>query len=1554
MNLIGISINDRFRLIEKFSQRPFINLYRAQDQKTGEAAIVCVFNDPVNSRKREEMVRFRSEVSACQNFDHPRIARVLAYGELFDLTYVVMDYRDGSLLSDILTSEPIDPKVCVIILEQTADALGYAHERGLVHRLLNPEFILMKDGSASLYGFGFSHLVEYATVIERGGAEQIFGYMAPEQGIGGGRTVDERSDLYSLGIIAYRILAGRLPFKGETASSIFYKHASVMPVPPSVYRKGIPPALEKVILKLMDKEPSRRYQNARALIADIGAISRGVSDFQPAQWERWQRLDFTSSFVGREKELRRLCEKHNESRNGLVRLCIIRGKAGMGKTRLVEEFKNTIYHTSGIFLAGRCINVDHKQPFAPFRDALDHFLLLFEGYSEAWRARIATAVAKELSDAMEAVYRLNPNIKLLTGESSFSSSASAKSTMKFFYSDVARFFGTIALLEEGMVLVLEDMQWADEGSFELLNILVSKLRNTPLFIICTLRDDMPHSKRLDMYWQSLGLKEDEIEIISLLPFTDVEMKAFISSLFPLPANETEQLAGYLLRRSGGMPFFASEILRQLVGEGILVYQDNAWSCRWDSLSQLSTSLTDADVILKRMRVFDEAEKDILRCASVIGKTFDIYTLFLLSLHGPDKVEDALNMASSLEFVTSEGGGKVKYAFSHDRIREALYENMPPEKRQELHRALAKVLAVRYTSNERSILFDLAHHAIEGEDHNLIIRYAYLAGLAAAESSAWSEAIRYFSKALESIEKTDIEAHRDIREESLIEIGGAFVRTGRYNEAIAILQPLLETVQKTRSRVRIYSHLCDAYYRKGDWNACEKAAYNGLGLLNEYLPRWRFAVILGIIKQLAVHILHSLFPSLFIRRTFNPRSDRHRMSIDFFMPLSMSYGLSDPVKLVRTVLRIMNFAERRIGPSIELAEAYAGFASICMAASLFDRSLRYHEKSFSMNKALGYEWGRAKNHELLGYYHEWLGSFDAARRHFEEALALFRKIGDTKEELMSLNGLEHCYYYTSHYSDAREVNDVYYEMAERLGDEYAATAAEIYYSQIYREQGEIEKALYHAEISNRRSRERSIWFNYCSSLVELGLNEIEKGEPASALSFLESARKLFEENSYLRQYILPVYPAIAQAHLDDYEKRRHSLSRGEMSASRAKIRRACARAIRKTKRWATHYGVALRVMARYCALVGNDLKAEKYFLQSIDICGRVGRRYEIARGHYDLGMHLIQKGDTNLARDHLERAYVIFNEIGATLYCARLRTVLRIQEDREISSLQRLIDKERSQLIAKTIDDIRQIADIEEALFILVARAMELVGAQACSAFIFKDEGGEPVLMAARNMSNLAKMAYDMSIIESARRARRPLMRSIDNHTKGAEASSPAHVICVPMITQEMVIGVCYAEDYLTGKVFNEHDAEILIGLLSPAALHIRRLMAQGLPAAAKERSSSAVVTQITEEKIQKVISYIKENYRYDLSREGLASMVDCSPNHLGVSFKSYTGKKIGAFINELRIREAAERLASTDERIIDIAFSVGFESLRTFNRIFLEFLGEAPTDYRRKRAKKET
>jgi len=407
------------------------------------------------------------------------------------------------------------------------------------------------------------------------------------------------------------------------------------------------------------------------------------------------------------------------------------------------------------------------------------------------------------------------------------------------------------------------------------------------------------------------------------------------------------------------------------------------------------------------------------------------------------------------------------------------------------------LAVRFTSNERSILFDLAHHAIEGEDHNLIIRYAYLAGLAAAESNAWSEAVRYFSKALESIEKTGAEVHRDIREESLIEIGRAFVRTGRYNEAISILQPLLQTVQKFRSKVRIFRHLCDAYYRKGDWNACEMAAYNGLRLLNEHLPRRRFSVIAGILQQLAVHILHSLFPSVFIRRTFNTRADRHRMLLDFFIPLSMSYSLSDPLKLVRTVLRIMNLSERRIGPSIELAEAYAGFASICMAASIFDRSLRYHEKSFSMNNALGYEWGRAKNLELLGYYHEWLGSFDTACRRFEEALALFRKIGDTKEELMSLNGLEHCYYYTARYEDAHEVNDRYYEMAERLGDEYAATAAEIYYSQICREQGEIDKALSYAEKSNRRSREHSIWFNYCSSLVELGLNEIEKGEPANA-------------------------------------------------------------------------------------------------------------------------------------------------------------------------------------------------------------------------------------------------------------------------------------------------------------------------------------------------------------------------------------------------------------------------------------------------------------------------
>ena len=410
-----------------------------------------------------------------------------------------------------------------------------------------------------------------------------------------------------------------------------------------------------------------------------------------------------------------------------------------------------------------------------------------------------------------------------------------------------------------------------------------------------------------------------------------------------------------------------------------------------------------------------------------------------------------------------------------------------------------------------------------------------------------------------------------------------------------------------------------------------------------------------------------------------------------------------------------------------------FGGICMAVPLFPVARRYLERSLSMNTRLGHEWGNGKSLELLGYCCEWQGNFAWSREYFNRSIDAFTRLGDVKELAMALNGLQHCHYYTAEYARALETNDRYYEIAARIKDPYSTGAADIYYSQCFRETGDLDRAAEHAEKARSLSADKQIWFNYCSALNELGCHALETGEHARAIEQLEEARSLHEENLFLKQYIVPVYLNLAQALLDDFLARERSMDPAERRTRLAKIGKACARAVRKTKRWPTHHAGALRVMAGFQALKGRHDRAEALFNRAIRHARQHGRRFEEMRGLYDYGLFLFQKGISARAREMFEAAYQICGETGAGLYHPRLSSLLGIKEgERGATPLERMLRKERLLSIRMFSYKIRSISDPRELLGEVVAKAVELAGAQRGYLYV-KTGSGRLEIRASKNL-----------------------------------------------------------------------------------------------------------------------------------------------------------------------------------------------------------------------------
>src|SRR3990172_1076957 len=210
--------------------------------------------------------RFRREARAVAKLEHPHILAVHDYGQEGDLTYIAMRYVEGGTLKDLL-GEPLELPLVVDLIGQIAEALDYAHEHGVIHRDVKPSNVLLDRGNWTLLtDFGVARMVEATQQLTGTGVGVgTPAYMSPEQGQG--KKVDRRSDVYSLGVVLYEMLTGRVPFEAETPLAVVWKHANEpLPLPRSI-KPEIPEAVERVVLKALAKERGQRFETAM----DMGA-----------------------------------------------------------------------------------------------------------------------------------------------------------------------------------------------------------------------------------------------------------------------------------------------------------------------------------------------------------------------------------------------------------------------------------------------------------------------------------------------------------------------------------------------------------------------------------------------------------------------------------------------------------------------------------------------------------------------------------------------------------------------------------------------------------------------------------------------------------------------------------------------------------------------------------------------------------------------------------------------------------------------------------------------------------------------------------------------------------------------------------------------------------------------------------------------------------------------------------------------------------------------------------------------------------------------------------
>ncbi|MBP7583412.1 MAG: AAA family ATPase [Spirochaetes bacterium] len=1547
MNLTGRTINNRYRIHEKVREDDLGQSYHAEDIAAGDAPrVFTLFSGDGASRRIEDIIRFKSDVKKLVGKSNTCCASVYETGSLLDFCYLVSEPVEGPLLADLIASgKEFSYREVLEFALRVAGGLSFLHECGIILRNPGPRTFVLADTGAMIIMPGAAHIRDFDRTGTAGDIIGVIEHLSPEQCGMTGRPADPRSDLFSLGALLYRISSGAPPFRGSDTCSTLYKVITETPNFSAITRAGAPEAFADVVRKLLEKEPDARYQGAAGLLTDLVALERGNTAFIPGHGDSVLGPRFHTGVVGRERELAAIRSGSDRAFGGEGSLCVISGEAGAGKTRLLEETAGHVFSRGGTVLYSKCNEGYETLPYGAIAELLVAFIKTYRSLSGADRASLRERLSLEFRGLGSILERLAPSLSEIFESPDAPSLPEEKSESARFHGVVSRFFLELARNRPALMIAVDDLQWCDEGSLAVLLETAEEIGSAPAQLVLAARNESPEGRdRLRSFREKASQTGTPCLDVVAGPLDGPDTARLVSKILGVKPRDVEDLAAYVHARAGGNVFFSIGILREMAEGDIIRREGNAWLLDRERADSLDTSDSLIETVQSRIRLLDTDEARILSCAACIGREFSLSLLFRLSSLDGDAVVSVIDRAVDYQLLRPFPGERNTYVFFHDRIKEVLYAGMPPEERKSVHLTIANALEGAGGDAQHD---ELARHYLLAGADDRFLDHALPAGRNARLKFAYEDAEKILSRAIGLIRSPDDPRRAGAREE----LARIHVITGNFSGAVAACAEILPRMRDRVARADLLALKSEAHYRLNEWDECVKAAHEGLRLLGEKFPAGRASLTLRSLKEFLVFSANYIFGGG--ERPGKPARISDQGIIALYRSLFQNYMFRNlGPEFVFTALRATVISQSRIGPSKELSMGLIGVALIFTALAFFKTALKLLGRALRMSLEAGDRWCEAYSYGFMGLISEFMGRYRTGiDRHYALSMKTFIAIGDIKNIGVIHIGMTQSYLFLSDYGAALEHTMKSHEIARKIDDRNFIGMSLVYFARIHREKGDTAEAEQRAREACDYNLRNSLSQNHCAALIELGCVLIEEKDFSGAIELLEAARAAFEQGYFSPQHTTHVYAHLAEACLADLVARGRSLTRGERAKYRTIIRRYCAAAVRHGRRWVSHHGKALRARALFHVHLGNANRAEKDFRRSIERCRALGNRYDLGRSYFDYGLFLAQARRADESRECIESAYAIFSEIGARGCATATGRLLGIISDSNRDPIGSLITRERgtglrelSRSLAGSAGNAGEIRGVVEKIF-------EYFGALEGCLFATDPVTREPSFIMSKPEMDPGRIELLRRDAESAINGARADVTGDDTISAGTlepMSTGSDRITHITLDSGRETLGICtLVEPHFEGFI-QKSDMEVIREILSHSLLLLSRSAADTPPLDGMEPPP---LTNEAAGKIEKAISYIMDNYRSDISRDGLAAHLGMSPNYFGKLFRDYSGQKMNDFLTDLRTEEAMRLLRETSDRIIDIAYAVGFENLRTFNRAFQKKLSMTPQKYREKSQK---